>query len=116
MIVLAATNALRYIKGKKGEMMMIDTPVPFGDTVMMDLLYPGVDGNPSYLQVGLQHVRAADPIRISYDFERDGWRIEQASRFEWEIDEEPDNDWQEVSFIQAWAREKKSAPEDIQRS
>jgi hypothetical protein len=57
------------------------------------------------------HVRAADDIRIHYDFERDGYVIEQASTFTWSIDdEECDPDWQEVAFIQAWAREKNRRP------
>lgn len=58
------------------------------------------------LELNLGDVRAADGIRIHYDFERDGWSIQQASRFEWdEDDEDLDNDWQEVAFVQAWARE-----------
>jgi len=62
----------------------------------------------SYIQIALNDVRAADNIRITYDFDRDGWKIEQASIFERESNEtnyEPD--WQEVAFIQAWGRTKK---------
>jgi gentisate 1,2-dioxygenase len=52
-------------------------------------------------------VRAADSIRISYDHERDGWKIEQASTFEWEANDTVcDPDWQEVAFVQAWGRER----------
>lgn len=75
-------------------------------TVHVDLFYPRSPGNPEYLEVGLLAVRAADNIRISYDFDRDGWVIEQASVFEWEPDdEEMDPDWQEVAFVQAWDRD-----------
>ena len=52
-------------------------------------------------------VRAADNIRISYDYDRDGWVVEQSSIFEWDADdEECDEDWQEVAFVKAWEREK----------
>ena len=56
--------------------------------------------------VELVDVRAADDIRISYDFERDGWKIEQASMFSWPAGSDCDRDWQEVAFVQAWTREK----------
>lgn len=65
-------------------------------------------GNPASVEVELVDVRAADSIRIEYDFDRDGYSIKQASTFEWELDDDArDADWQEVAFIQAWAREKK---------
>jgi hypothetical protein len=61
------------------------------------------------IEVGLVDVRAADSILIRYDFQRDGFAIFQASRFEWEADDEvQDPDWQEVAFVQAWARESES--------
>lgn len=59
------------------------------------------------IQVGLYDVRAADDIQISYDFDRDGWVVKQASTFQWDADDEVCNpDWQEVAFIQAWGRAK----------
>ena len=64
-----------------------------------------VDDNTVVLD--LEHVRAADGILVSYDFDRDGWSIRQASQFEWEEgDEICDPDWQEVAFVKAWGREK----------
>lgn len=72
----------------------------------VELWYPR-NSWPNRIQVGLTDVRAADDIRISYDFARDGWKIEQASIFEWSVDDKiMDEDWQEVAFIQAWARER----------
>lgn len=72
----------------------------------VELEYPRNPGSASHLVVELVDVRAADEIRISYDFERDGWVIEQASKFRWESgDNVCDPDWQEVAFVQAWARE-----------
>jgi len=58
----------------------------------------------STLTIYLCHTRAADPIRIKYDFKRDGWIIQQGSKWEWGEDEEINCDWQEVAFIKAWAR------------
>jgi hypothetical protein len=79
----------------------------YGDTVGVDLWYPRSEGRAKFIEVGLMDVRAADAIRISYDFERDGYVIEQASTFQWESDDkEQDEDWQEVTFVQAWARQK----------
>ena len=78
------------------------------NTERVELFYPRNEGQPKYLQLSLMEVRAADDIRISYDFERDGWVIEQASIFEWlPGDTVCDPDWAEVAFVRAWAREKK---------
>jgi hypothetical protein len=84
----------------------------FGDPkhpVFVELWYPRSDDQHKVLQIGLYDVRAADDIQISYDYERDGWVIKQASRFQWDADDEVcDGDWQEVAFIKAWAREVKN--------
>ena len=77
---------------------------PEGDCLFVGIYYPR-RAVPTYVEVDLVDTRAADGIRISYDLERDGYVIEQASRFEWEADEEVDSDWQEVAFVEAWARE-----------
>lgn len=75
-------------------------------TKQVELWYPRVNGNPEYIEIDLSDVRAADGIRVSYDFDRDGWRIEQASKFEFAAEDKVcDPDWQEVAFVQAWARE-----------
>jgi hypothetical protein len=82
------------------------------DIPTIDLFYPREEGNAKALEIGLCDVRAADSLRITYDFDRDGWSILQASIFEWDIDDETcDADWQEVAFIQAWGRQKVSAME-----
>jgi hypothetical protein len=79
-----------------------------GGTCYADLYYPDTpDAIVRRFEIGLMDVRAADSIRVSYDKERDGWKIEQASTFEWEADDRVcDPDWQEVAFVKAWAREK----------
>lgn len=80
----------------------------YGDELHIDLWYPDVpDTEIRRFVIGLVDVRAADDIRVSYDKERDGWKIEQASTFSWDAgDEVCDPDWQEVAFVKAWAREK----------
>lgn len=77
------------------------------DTVYINIEYPRVENSKrKRVNVGLEDVRAADDILIEYDFDRDGYVIKQASKFEWDIDDLVcDPDWQEVAFIQAWARE-----------
>ena len=77
-----------------------------------ELWYPRTENQPNTVQVALIDVRAADDLRISYDFDRDGWSVQQAAVFEWNTgDTECDSDWQEVAFIQAWASQRVPAPD-----
>ena len=81
----------------------------YGDALHIDIWYPRTDNTIKAIQLGLMDVRAADDIRIEYDFERDGWVIKQAQVFEWSVDDEVcDPQWMEVAFIEAWASEKKA--------
>ena len=74
----------------------------------IQLWYPRSKENAKAIEIELSDVRAADSLLVSYDFDRDGWVIKQASTFEWHGDDEIcDPDWQEVAFIKAWARERK---------
>lgn len=74
-----------------------------GDSIRVELMYPRSEGLPRFIHVGLCDVRAADGLRLSYDFDRDGWKVEQASVFEWEVGSDCDPGWKEVAFVQAWA-------------
>ena len=76
------------------------------DQIKIDLIYPGIDGNASYIRIGLCHVRAADDIRVSYDFERDGWKIEQPLP----LDDNGLPRWRESAFLPAWQYEKDKKP------
>lgn len=79
-----------------------------GDTLAVTLTYPnlGVPSQCRYVHVDQESVRASDGVRLSYDYQRDGWIVEQASRFEWDADDAVmDPDWREVAFIKSWARE-----------
>lgn len=76
-----------------------------GHVLGVDLLYPRTAGHLNTVEVGIEDVRAADTIRIAYDYDRDGYAILQASVFGWSGDDSTQNsDWQEVAFIQAWGR------------
>lgn len=73
-----------------------------GDGVLdVPLWYPGAPGEVETIEVGLVHVRAADSIRISYDFSRDGYSIKQRATSKDEYDER--EEWREVAFVEAWA-------------
>lgn len=89
---------------------MLENAKQIGDAMHIDIWYPrNKDNSIKAIQVGLMDVRAADDIRIEYDFERDGWVIKQAQVFEWDADDEiRDPQWKEVAFIEAWASEKKA--------
>lgn len=81
------------------------------DCVHVELEYPRTNRNRS-IRIGLSDVRAADDIRVSYDFDRDGWKIEQASVFEWAADDEVcDMGWTEAAFIPAWQFDKAKGEE-----
>jgi hypothetical protein len=49
-----------------------------GEICQMLLSYPRSPGHASVIGLDLEDVRSSDGIRISYDFERDGWVIAQA--------------------------------------
>ena len=68
-----------------------------------ELWYPRNPGNRDVVHVSLIDVRAADNLIISYDFERDGWRIGM------DLTRDDDSgiiqvvkENQEVAFIPAW--------------
>ncbi len=80
---------------------MSDIEVKDRDTLHVELFYP--EGtHAQHVDIGLMHVRASDGIRVTYDFERDGWIIEQPTRLCWANDEAPDMGWKEVAFIKSW--------------
>ena len=85
-----------------------------GEVVEVEMLYPRSDGHPKIVEVGIECVRAADSIRVTYDFDRDGYAILQASTFEWDADDLTcDADWQEVAFVQAWGRQREASSEGM---
>lgn len=85
-----------------------------GDELHVEVTYPQVTkGGVTKVVVDQESVRSTDGVRLSYDYERDGWIIEQQSRFAWRADDmECDPDWQEVAFIQSWARAESEEEQD----
>jgi hypothetical protein len=71
------------------------------EALNVEICYPRNDP-PRYtvVEVGLSDVRAADAVRITYDFERDGWSILQGVWADGLITE-----WKEIHFARAWAFE-----------
>ena len=77
-----------------------------GESYSVSLWYPR-QRSIKNIVIDLMDVRAADEIRVSYDFTRDGWVIEQPSQYSWEADDEVcDRGWIESAFLPAWAYEK----------
>lgn len=55
------------------------------------------------VEISLCDIRAADNIRVWYDFDRDGWVIEQPSISSWPAgDTVCDEGWTEAAFCPAW--------------
>ena len=81
-----------------------------GGVLRLNLHYPPYNppeqGRIHALQIGLMAVRAADDIRVSYDYRRDGWKIEQEEIVSDDGCYHGTGDWQEVAFVQAWGRER----------
>jgi hypothetical protein len=81
------------------------------DTIGVDLFYPRLEGHVTHIEIGLMDVRAADGIRVWYDFDRDGFVVEQPWTEEIEITQpgatyrsfDTVEHWQEVGFFQSWA-------------
>jgi len=78
-----------------------------GNTLEIELTYPNITKEGcTHVYVNQESVRASDGVRLHYDFARDGFVVEQASKFSWDVDDKIcDPDWQEVAFIKSWARE-----------
>jgi hypothetical protein len=73
--------------------------------IMVGLSYPRVETNPDAVIVELEDVRAADSIKIQYDFERDGWIISQRKvTHPWISDSTYGyaEEWFEKAFLPAW--------------
>jgi len=81
-----------------------------GRTLHADLRYPRSRDRPNEIEVELVDVRAADALKISFDFERNGWRIGMDLTCDDDsgiIHTVAEN--QEVAFIPAW-NEQPTAP------
>ena len=81
----------------------------YHNRLQIDLCYSNIEPPKKiqYVGVGISHVRASDGIRISYDYDRDGYIIEQPYTIE--VDKgsyiDCEEHWKETAFIQSWALE-----------
>lgn len=73
----------------------------------IELSYPR-NNKVDSIQVGLSDVRSTDDLRIKYDFERDGWVIQQPRSYYESIGEDDYDlkiEWIESAFCPAWKYE-----------
>ena len=87
------------------------------DTTEFTFFYPRCN-QVRFLEVDISDVRASDGVRVSYDFERDGYVIEQPCANYWFEGDEmiPSGDkreWKEVGFFQSWALEEENNAKEI---
>ena len=79
------------------------------DTIVAEFAYPR-SNKIKFIEIGLCDVRATDNIRILFDFERSGWKIEQPYINEVQMDtyiDSSENTWEEVGFFPNWNLEDK---------
>lgn len=91
----------------------VDVEADAGTRVHVEVCYPRLGATPE-VTVGLMDVRAADDIRLHYDFERDGWVVsQQVSVYVEDMGAgigHPDGPlWREVAFIEAWSEQEQAS-------
>lgn len=85
-----------------------------GGVLCVDINYPrNPDAEYRAVQIGLMDVRAADDIRVSYDFGRDGWKIEQEEIVTDHGHYQGTGQWTEVAFVDAWGNEHQVVEEAV---
>ena len=105
---IARENAVKLLEEKRYELGIwsaIDNRI-----IKFDFTYPRVDKNINKIEIGLSDVRSSDSIRVSFDFERSGWKIEQPYIDEIQMDGYVDASqeiWEEVGFFPNWNLEDK---------
>lgn len=74
-----------------------------GDTVSIELWYPRTGfGTAKYMKVGLVDVRSAGDLRISFDFDRNEWIIEQQLATDTGTGIIEEHGWRETASLPAW--------------
>lgn len=70
--------------------------------IQVYLEYPRADGRPKSVHVHLVDVRAADALKIEFDFDRDGWSIRMDRTRDVGYSAELVRENEEVAFVPAW--------------
>jgi len=86
-----------------------------GDTILIEPTYPNISTcGVKFIEVNQESVRASDGIRLTYDYDRDGWSIMQPTKLCWSGDDAVcDMGWTETAFVQSWHfRDKQQEHED----
>ena len=75
------------------------------DELHVELTYPKItkDGY-RYVVFDQESIRASDSIRISFDYDRNGYKIESPTRLSWDscAPDAGDMKWKESAFVPAW--------------
>lgn len=77
-----------------------------GDTLDISLTYPEITKTGCrYVHVNQESTRASDGVRLSYDYDRDGWSIQQQVQVDHGglIDTPNPDEWIEVAFVRSWS-------------
>lgn len=72
------------------------------ESALFEFLYPMCEGHPKHIFINQESVRASDGIRVSYDYDRDGWKIEQPV---WTDEDRMGETYVEVAFVQSWGND-----------
>lgn len=75
------------------------------EDIQVELEHPRSEDRPEGVRIDLSDVRASDGIRVSYDFERDGWSIQQPKTTHPWINGNTyglHEEWIETAFVQSW--------------
>jgi len=94
-----------FAQNAGGKMKIKDRARIYKNKIEVDLFYPTIDIIQA-IEIDLIDVRKAYPIRIEYDFDRNGWMIKQTIGQQDGIDV-----WEEAAFITAQSTNYNGCPE-----
>lgn len=86
------------------------------DTLTVELTYPQITKEGCrHIFVNQESVRASDGILLSYDYERDGWSIQQQVYVDLGgcMDQPNPDEWIEVAFVPSWSLRREATESDL---
>lgn len=109
-VQLAEEAAIKAFKDHRIDATLWGVDKDKSRSIDVNFWYPRIDNNINEINIGLYDVRASDGIRVTYDYERDGYSIQQP--FIIEVDKgsfiDCEEHWEETAFLQSWALEHKN--------